>query len=95
MLAEEYLKVWNDLYIGAQTPSPGPKAFLDVYYLMNDLKETLADDRIKFYRSEWNETVVSVEELQAIVPAVCNADVTVVSNQSTNQSINQLSKHQT
>ena len=68
MLAEEVLHVWNDLYKGFTPPSID--VFLETYFIMNDIKETLDSDIVKLYSPDWNDTLVTVEQLSQLCPQV-------------------------
>ncbi|XP_067946188.1 neprilysin-1-like [Watersipora subatra] len=66
-LAPEVLSVWNDLYKG-ETPPP-LDAFLETYYIMNDVKETV-DSSASSTPKNWNDTLATVEELQLLCPQI-------------------------
>lgn len=68
MLAEEYIKPWNDLYLDSAPPDP--MVFLETYALMDDIKQTLDYDKVKLYSADWNDTLHTVEELSILVPSV-------------------------
>lgn len=66
--ATEIVEIWNDLYEG-ETP-PDSSVFLATYFVMSDIKDTLENDLVKYYSAPWNDTLLTIEELEALCPLV-------------------------
>lgn len=65
-MGDELLSIWNDLYVNDSPPDID--VFLDMFLLLSDVKDIL--DISESYSPAWNDTLMTIDELQALSPSV-------------------------
>ena len=66
MAVNDLYKIWEDLY----DDPPSAQVFAQTVLIMNDIKETLDNPLVKEYSPDWNDTIVTIDELQLLCPEV-------------------------
>ncbi|KAF6037920.1 ECE2 [Bugula neritina] len=65
-MGDELLSIWNNLYVNDSPPDID--VFLDMFLLLSDVKDIL--DISESYSPAWNDTLMTIDELQALSPSI-------------------------